>query len=347
MVTLSPELETMTFGRRHIRFFLACGRIENQMVGDQQQQVLRNKAGEYSTIHPDKWQIEHNDNDFIVRLMVARNQKDPGHLACVINCTARERQQAQPLSTLLHNTRVSRSVNWWWSVLFLVFAAIIIETGIGAREIASVIEPSWTQVSDTLNSLLSPLFAPLLSLFDGLAWPDLTDSLNKSGAFGQMSVQWPFMVSGAVLALMIISLRSFRIFTVPLFAACLFMLKIRLFGYNDAQGQILTYFSWLIGALVVVGLINRVRDRIRLAVRLDKIGKSMLSNAVCIKDQEYIPDNAPIKVPASALAAEPKEKSNAPAQTRNGTTNGQNKPIAPPARVSPADTHPAPPPPSA
>jgi hypothetical protein len=284
MSILSPHLRELQFGRRRINFDLQDGKVvadssTEENPADNNKLVLHMADGSVSLANTQDWNIPCAQGDVITLLQVssAKARKKKPVLAAIINRSQRERRRIQTLSTILRGAKVSRAFIWWFSFIFLGLSAIITEYGFFARRIDAFLSPLQGLYSGPLSPYIMMISKPFNALMRWLPLPFPGGSASASSMFGSLQDHGAIIFSALFLLILILGYRSLRILTVPLFAYCLYCLKISLFGFDQAQGAVLIWYAPVLGLLVITGFANFLRDRWRLSMRLSAICKSQMA----------------------------------------------------------------------
>ncbi len=280
MSVLSPHLREQAFGRRVVCYTLQDVKIVAPPPNSENSSELALRAadGSIELVDAEKWTVSQTEGDIITLVMLSPLKGKRTFLASLINRTRRERQHLSPLSTLLRNARVSRGLGWWLSFLFLAAAAFITETGLSAQLFSKHLEFVENYTSGQMASVFNFFSHPLDNVFNWLSttllpiWPSQTSS-----SFGSLQDHGAIALIAIIMMIIILLSRNMRPLTVALLVTCLFVLKIRLFGFGSAQGSVLLWYAPLLALLVLTGAINRLRDQWRMNIRLSAICKSQLS----------------------------------------------------------------------
>ena len=297
---LIQHLSEQKYGRRRVHFSLRDGVVampsadNHAQDGDTKKLELRFNDGSACIADAAQWNIHCHSGDVITQVLLGSGKNRHSTLAAVINRTQRERQRVEPLQVLLRKVGVCRSLYWWVSFVFLSITAVITERGFFAREIASFLSSVEERLFSPLRPLLQIISQPLDSAFSWLPMPAWT--IQTSASFGSLQDHGAVLYVAAFVLILILWSRSLRLLTVPLFALLLFILKTRLFGFGGAHGAVLCWYAPVLVLMVLSGLVNRYRDRWRMASRLSAICKSQIARPLSPneKNNESPPGNVPL-----------------------------------------------------
>ncbi len=283
MSVISPHLREMKFGQRSVVFSLRDGLVvaapPDALGNDDRSHkiVLRRADGSVEVTNTQGWDIATEQGDVITQVYLAPKNSGPSELASVLNRTSRDRACVAPLGRLLRKGRISRGFIWWMSFLLLLSGAAITECGLYARQISNTLAP----VDGFFSGPLQPIINLVSPGFDFITYWLLRP---VSDWFGQASASFGnfqdhSLLTFTVITLMVLGLwlRSWRLILIPLFILSAFFLKMRLFGFESAQGAVLLWYAPFLVLLLVFGLISRLRDRWRLSRRLGTICKSQMT----------------------------------------------------------------------
>jgi hypothetical protein len=262
-----------SFGTRRIDFFTVSGHVGNS---------------EASTGHV----IDTDGMDHEVRLMEESSALAPGDTATVLRVQSGPNRRSRPVAIINHSrgvwmrgapdatailarSGVTRTFNWWLSMLVLLLVAA-----------ASI----WTDLHVFLTEVNGPLMAsvPVFDVFADLntRMPQLTswrlETALPSGVFDALAglnfipmdrlTEWGVALLGGILAVVAFAARSWRLVYVPVFAVMALISGAVLSG-ADVTLALTT------GAMVVFlvgGLINRIRDGGRFNARVDRLAEHVM-----------------------------------------------------------------------
>ncbi len=280
MSALSPHLKEQKFGRRTVCYSLRDAKVvaPPSTTENTSMLTLRTSDGSVEYIKTEGWNISLAEGDIITQVLLTPLKGKRSVLASVINRNQRERQQVAPLGTLLHKARVSRAFGWWLSVFFLVSAAVVTETGLFAQKISIFLN----SLRSYLPEVTLPYFDFVFRVFEGaLGW--LSEkvvpvwSSQTSASFGSLQDHRSILLLAIFFMVLILWSRTLRFISVPLFAVCFFLLKIRVFGFDSAHNAVFSWYLPILSLLVLFGATNALRDRWRITARLLAICKSQIS----------------------------------------------------------------------
>jgi hypothetical protein len=284
MSVLSPHLREQKYGRRRVQFSLEDAMVvatpanQQSAEADENKLVLRLKDGSIKETQTQNWNMTCAQDDVITQVYVTPRNGKPPFLAAIINRTQRERQCLLTLPELLKKSKVSRTALWWTSFIFLIFGAIATECGFYARDVSLFLTSINTTYLEPARPIFSFITNALNALYAWVPWP--TWSVQTSATFGSMQDQGAITLIATLIVALILFYRSWRFVTIPAFILCLFILKNHMFGYDSAQGAVLYWYAPVLGLLLITGLVNAFRDRLRMSMRMDAICKSQIAQPI-------------------------------------------------------------------
>lgn len=294
MSTLSPHLREQKFGRRRIVFSLKDAMNDAGENGGSESELdaytaapdtkqdstdlkLHYADGSTESLPLKGFELAHAKNDIFTQVYVASPKRKRLVLGAITNRSQRARARTETLGVLLRKTGVTRSLGWWWSVLFLSIAAIITDFGFFSHQISAQINPVLKIVSDFTAPFVKLVSIPIEAVCNWLPLSIFSAPIGSFATFGSLQDHsFTFFIT-LLLMVFVIWARSWRLFSVPALALCLFTLKSQLFGYDSAQYTVFIWYAPVLIGLLVIGAINRLRDRARLAMRLSAICKSLIA----------------------------------------------------------------------
>lgn len=273
---------------------VATAANQQSAEADENKLVLRFKDGSIKETRTQNWNMSCAQDDVITQVYVTPRNGKPPFLAAIINRTQRERQCLLTLPKLLKKSKVSRTTLWWTSFVFLILGAIATECGFYARDISQYL----TSLNDAYFEPLRPIFSfittAMNALYAWVPWPSF--SLQTNATFGSMQDQGAIILLATLIMVMILFYRSWRLITIPAFILCLFILKNHMFGYDSAQGAVLYWYAPVLGLLLITGLVNAFRDRLRMSMRMDAICKSQIAQPIAPMAEPVTPSISTVNV---------------------------------------------------
>jgi hypothetical protein len=262
-----------SFGTRRIDFFTVSGHVGNS---------------EASTGHI----IDNDGMDHEVRLMEESSALAPGDTATVLRVQSGPNRRSRPVAIVNHSrgvwmrgapdatailarSGVTRTFNWWLSMLVLVLVAM-----------ASI----WTDIHVFLTEVNGPLMAsvPVFDVFADLStrMPGLTswrlETAIPSGLFDALAglnfipmdrlTEWGVALLSGVLAIVAFAARSWRLVYVPIFAVIALLSGAVLSGADVT----LALSSGAMLVFMAGGLVNRIRDGGRFNARVDRLAEHVM-----------------------------------------------------------------------
>lgn len=263
------------FGSRRIDFFTVSGQVSQS---------------EAHTGHV----VDHDGMEHDVRLMDETSALAPGDTATVLRVQSGPNRRSRPVAvvnhsrgvwmraapdatSLLSRTGVTRTLNWWISVLLLVLVA--------AASVWPVLHAFLTELSGAMMASVPvfDVYADIAARAPALGSWRLETAL-PSGIFDALAAlgfvpmaqltEWGLALGAAALSILAFAARSWRLIYVPALAA-LAILAGAIMGGADATLYVVA------GALVVFmlgGLANRIRDGGRFNARVERLSEHVLRN---------------------------------------------------------------------
>lgn len=261
------------FGSRRIDFFTVSGQVASS-------------SG--STGHV----TDADGMDHEIKLMEQTSALAPGDTATVLRVQSGPNRRSRPVAIINHSrgvwmraapdatstlskSGVTRTINWWLSMLVLLI--------VGAASVWPTIHAFISVVSDSLMTSVPmvDIFAELNLRMPGLASWRMEDSLTtgmRDGLEGlgfvpmNLLTEWSLGIGVALLAIIAFSARSWRLIYIPALAA-LSLVGGAVLGSADVTVMMIA------GALVIFaggGLINRIRDGGRFNARVDRLAEHVM-----------------------------------------------------------------------
>ncbi|MAK63339.1 MAG: hypothetical protein CMF75_01135 [Maricaulis sp.] len=263
------------FGARRIDFYAVSGEVTQSDAGTGR---VRDDEG----VDHDVRLLERTsalapgDNATLLRVQSGPNRRS--RPVAIINHSREVWMRASPDATsLLARSGITRSFNWWLSILLLALTAL-----------AAV----WPQLHAFFSEMLGATMAsiPAFNIYNeiNMLLPSLagwrleaalpTGLMDTIAALGVIDTaqltEWGLAAGGLLLSLLAFSARSWRLVYMPVLA-----------GFTLAAGAILGGAGAtliLIGGAVVLflvgGLINRIRDAGRFNARIERLAEHALRN---------------------------------------------------------------------
>lgn len=240
-------------------------------------------------------QVVDNDGmDHEIKLLEQTSALAPGDTATVLRVQAGPNRRSRPVALVNHSrgvwmraspdatavlarSGVTRTLNWWFSLLFLAIIAA-----------AAV----WTDLHAFLSEVNAGLMAgvPIFDMYADLAqrMPALAswrlETALPTGLFDAIAglgfipmeqlTEWGLGIGSALLAIVAFSARSWRLIYIPAVAAAAVLIG-GVFGGALPTLMVLGGTALL---FVIGGLVNRIRDGGRFNARVDRLAEHVLRN---------------------------------------------------------------------
>jgi hypothetical protein len=212
---------------------------------------------------------------------VLRVQSGPNRRSCAVAVVDHSRgtwlRAAPDATTVLARSGVTRTFNWWLSILVLVLVA--------AASVWPVLHAFLTEMSAALMANV-----PVFDLYADLAVrvPTLSEwrleSVLPAGIHDALAglswmpmsqlTEWGLSIAAALMAIVAFAARSWRLIYVPILAV-LVVLSGGILGGADTT---LTMTGGALALFLIGGLVNRIRDGGRFNARVERLADHVLRN---------------------------------------------------------------------
>lgn len=313
MAILPTAHATQRFGSRAIDFYVAPGQVigsDPRARADERR--IQDLDGERHPVRIGKRSFALDAGDYAAVIRLQPGPKRRSRPVAVVNYrTGSWTRTSQDNTSLLASSGVSRSANWFLTVLAMVALSLLIV---------------WPQLV-ALVGILTPGLAASLPVFDifttmaalqpGLADARLTQAApGLADAIGAMAPQMTGFEGAAIFAgltaigaVIAFAARSWRFAWVPVFLALVLAAAIAVNGLEAAAIPALLALAGSVALFIVAGLINRWRDAARLEARIARLADHVLRHPpqemVTRRDMPatFSDEDAAETIPAPANAA--------------------------------------------
>jgi hypothetical protein len=263
------------FGTRRIDFFTVSGQVSET-------EAHHGRITDDDGMDHDVRLMD--DNGMIAKGDVAtvlRVQSGPNRRSCAVAVVDHSRgtwlRTSPDATNVLARSGVTRSFNWWLSILLLLVIA--------AGSVWPVLHAFLTEISGSLMSGV-----PVFDLYDDLAAraPGLTEwrleAVLPTGIHNALASQnvvpmsqmteWGLSVAAALLAIIAFAARSWRLIYVPAFA----VLAVLSGGILGGADTTLAMTGGALALFLIGGMVNRIRDGGRFNARVERLADHVLRN---------------------------------------------------------------------
>lgn len=264
-----------SFGSRRIDFFTVSGHVA---------------SSEAASGHV----TDTDGMDHEVKLLDQTSALAPGDTATVLRVQSGPNRRSRPVAIVNHSrgvwmraapdatstlskSGVTRSLNWWMSMLILIV--------VGAASVWPDIHGFLTELSGAMMASVPvfDIFADIAARMPNLASWRLETELpagifNALASLGFVPMEqltpWGLGLAAGIMALIAFGARSWRLIYIPAFAA-LALISGAIMGGADAT---LYMSGGALGLFMVGGFINRIRDGGRFNARVDRLAEHVMRN---------------------------------------------------------------------